>query len=326
MSSTSSGSTSTAAPPATSSVAVPARGHHRRALRHRLQHRQAEALAQARVGEDLGTGVQRAQLGRRSRSRAPGRSPAGAAASPQPLGPARTSSRSGARPSRSNAATSRAQVLAGLERADEQQVGPVEAELLAGVGHLLGRGPLDVRRPAARGAAGRRRRRAPRQSASVAIDEHSTRSASRRTSSRPRWKIRSPRRVKWSGSWRKARSCTVTTSGADRGGTTIVVAWTTSTRPGRQLDRGPPQPVPRLVERGPRQRQRAHRHRPVGTPSGGGPPVGRAHTDDLHVAAVVDRATTSSAATAVPPGTRCQHCSRVTADAHGRPSWQAPPP
>ena len=87
MSATSSGSTSTAAPPATSSVAVPPAGDHRRALGHRLQHRQPEPLAQARVAEHVGarrTAAGRSSLGTKPRKRtSPARRSPGAS-SPHP--------------------------------------------------------------------------------------------------------------------------------------------------------------------------------------------------------------------------------------------------
>ena len=80
------GSTSTAAPPAASSVDVPAAGDDRGALGHRLEHRQPEPLAQARVAEDVGAGVQRAEVGVGHEAEEADVAAEAVAASPQPVG------------------------------------------------------------------------------------------------------------------------------------------------------------------------------------------------------------------------------------------------
>ena len=308
------GSTSTARPPATSSVLVPREVTTGGALRHRLQHRQAEALAQARVGRGpphrrtgraAGRGVTKPSArtvatGRRrrrpSRSVRPGpargrRARPGRARTPRPGG----AGSCGARPCRRRA-----------RRAGRGRSCWRASATSAAVAR-------SVRTPS-----GTRRSRASptpcaARSAHVAIDEHSTRSASRRRSSRPRWKVRSPRRVKWlglveegevvHGHDQRGRSG----RDDDRGGVDDVDP------PGRQLDPRPPQPVPRLVERGPRQRQRAHRHDRPERRRAEGPGGPRSHRRPRRRRGRGPHATTSSAATAVPPGTRCQHCSRVTA-------------
>ncbi len=80
-------------------------------------------------------------------------------------------------------------------------------------------------------------------------------------SSRARSKKRTPLRVNVRGSRRNARSWTVTTSGADRGGMAMPVAWTTSTGPVARSTAGRRSQVPRLVERLAGQREVAHRER-----------------------------------------------------------------
>ena len=98
---------------------------------------------------------------------------------------------------------------------------PATAEASAGCGSM----PHGTRRR----RAGSKPLRA--QSSRVACDGHITRVASRRASSMARRKKLTPRRVNCSGLRRNARSWTVTTSGADGGGTAMPVAWITSTGP-----------------------------------------------------------------------------------------------
>ena len=66
------GSTSRAASPATSAQARAGRGDHRCAVGHRLEHRQAEALPRARVGEGRGAGVERRPARPRHEAERPG--------------------------------------------------------------------------------------------------------------------------------------------------------------------------------------------------------------------------------------------------------------
>ncbi len=110
----------------------------------------------------------------------------------------------------------------------------------------------------------------------------------------------------------KLRSLTVTTSGADAGGIAIPVTHTRSTRPVARCTAG--------------QRRRCHdsysatrdsgsdRTGIVGTHGSGGGWRWRALTPMSERSGRATSAlTASSAAEAVPPGTRCQHCSSVTA-------------
>ena len=96
------------------------------------------------------------------------------------------------------------------------------------------------------------------QSVRVASDGHTTTAASSRTRSRNRVNTATPRRVKCEGSWRKWRSCTVATIGAVDAAATWAVECTTSTAPGGPLDPRSPQPLPRVVQRDPRQGQGTH--------------------------------------------------------------------
>src|SRR5450759_5142956 len=86
----------------------------------------------------------------------------------------------------------------------------------------------------------------PMQSSAVAWDGTMMASASARAMTRALRKNELPRAVKCSGERRKAKSCTVTTRGAERGGIAQVVAWITSSNP------RPAEALPRLVERAPR--------------------------------------------------------------------------
>ena len=81
------------ASPAISSVEVPRGRDHRRALRHRVHYRHAEALEQAREAERGGAGVERRQVVRRERSRAAARPAVGRLLVPAAR-PTRTSSAS----------------------------------------------------------------------------------------------------------------------------------------------------------------------------------------------------------------------------------------
>ena len=131
----------------------PAGGQHRRAAGHRLEHRQAEALAEARVGDHAprrrGSRQQLRAAGSRAQQLAAGghlgdapRRPA----SSQPRPPASTSAggsaRSPARPAPSRAMRLR-HVLARLDRAEERDVRPAvrprcarTAAPLGAVGHV----------------------------------------------------------------------------------------------------------------------------------------------------------------------------------------------
>ena len=104
------------------------RGHDGGALHHRLEHGEAEALPQARVGDDAWR-RRRARRGRPSGTnpRRRTRGPATASRSVlHPSGPTITSSAS-ISPSAAKASTSRPQVLAGLDGAGEEHEGPVAA-------------------------------------------------------------------------------------------------------------------------------------------------------------------------------------------------------
>ena len=139
---------------------------------------------------------------------------------------------------------------------------------------------------------------------------HSTIAALRRIASRLARNTLTPMREKCSGVCRNARSCRVTTSGASVGHGTSPVAWATSTRPVARSTFGQP--------------RRNHVWYSHGEPTGrcamgiGGihgssgrwrwrpaTPISRTSSCSAIASA------TRSAATAVPPGTSCQHCSNV---------------
>ena len=295
MASTSSGSTSTAAPPAdllgarcraTSRPACPApsprapAGRSPRAGSGRRRPSAPAYRARSSVGRARSRAARTARRAGQRRAARPSRS--GRPDQPRSRASART---------RSNAASRRAQVLAGLERADEQHVGPVEAVALRGRGHLVGRG--------------RHRRRTPerhepqpasadavRRDVAPASPSTSTAPGRRRgrTSSRPRRKNRRPRGREVVGLVEEGevvhRHDERRRAGRDdeRGGVDDV------DRAGRPLHRGRRRRVPRLVERGPRQRELAHRH--DGRNAAGRRRLAvarRATPDELDVAAAVQR-------------------------------------
>ena len=307
-------------------MAVARRGHDRRALRHGLEHREAEPFEQAR---DSRTPPPPAYSARRSAS----------ATKPRRWRRSPSSTRAGG------------ELLLPPGRAHQHQVevGPGQPAEAVDDGRARSCGARACRpraRTADRGRGGSAtsatdagsarvwstphgtmRTRAGSMPALTAVGRgglrraHDDRRPARRVSCTLRRKNRTPWRVKNSGQRSQARSCTVTTSGARRrrhgqpGGVDDV------DRTGRPLDRRPPQPVPRLVERGGAERQRAHGDRRDRRP-GGRPAVAGAHPDllDVEVGRPPPRAVCSTAARATPPGTRCQHCSRVTATRSGAPA------
>ena len=203
------------------------------------------------------------------------------------------------------------QVLARFQRADEQQVLGRQPIPVAHPGDVVGRRRGTASTPSGTWRSFASSSPASTQSAIVARDEQSTSAARRRTRARLRSKTSTPRRVNWSGACRQARSWIVLTSGARVGQGITVVAWATSTAPVAISTRGWPMRSHDSYSAGldtgsrftsigrlPRVRRRAavppgdadHPHAPASDPA---------------------RRRSAVAATAVPPGTRCQHCSSV---------------
>ena len=149
-------------------------------------------------------------------------------------------------------------------------------------------------------------------STAVVCDGHTTTSASRRVSSNDRWNSRRPRRVKAAGLASQSRSWTVTTRGWRAGGTTMPDAHTTSTSPDAQRTGGHRRPCHASYSR-----VRGSGRASTGTGGTNDAAGGRRWNAETPVsrrsvwwtrAARVPRVEV-----AVPPGTRCQHCSTVTA-------------
>ena len=288
------------------------RGHHGGALRHRLQHRQAEALAQARVGQGLRTGVEGAQLVGRHEAECPD-----VAAGDGHVTPAARSGQDQLEvgvlgPDALERRDQAGQVLAGLDRAGEQDVGPVEAELLPGVGHLLGRGPLGTHAQryeaqpcfadAVRREIGPRGHRRAQHQVGVAAQELETPVEGPQPAAREVVGLVEERQVVHGHDQR------------GRSGRDDASWWHGRRRPARSPAR-PSVGAARATPRRARSSAAAANApaRPVGTASGGGPRWAALTPTTSTSPRSWTAATTSSAATAVPPGTRCQHCSRVTA-------------
>ena len=246
MASTEVGSTRTAASPATSSVAVPARRHHRRALGHGLQHRQAEALPEAGVGHHGGPVVERGQLVGREEAEGPdpARDPGqqGGQVLVPPLGADQHQLH--VRPRRGGPwpRPAEGRFFAGLDGAHEQDVGPVQPvapphrrPLL--VGHRPGATPQGTTRI--------RSRPIPASSHSTAVASDGHQHQPGVAPGQLEAPAEEPQPVAGGvarARRRKARSCTVTTSGAagardgHRGGVDEV------DRAGGRLHPRPPQP------------------------------------------------------------------------------------
>ena len=218
---TSSGSTSSAGVAGDLRGGRAGRGHHRGALGHGLEHGQAEALLEAREAEHVGAGVERPQgVGVDEADGADEVAETGEPL-PQVLVPALRAGEHQLRRRCGRAARRRRAAWAG-------SCGARWCRSRARSGRRCRTGPAPRRPPRRRPARtsmphGTSRRRAGSkplraQSSSVACDGHITRVASRRASSIARRKKLTPRRVNWPGLRRKARSWTVTTSGADGGG------------------------------------------------------------------------------------------------------------
>ena len=238
--------------------------HDRRALRHRLEHRDPEALVAAREHEQVGARVERrsrplATPGPAACTRSPSRRIAASSSASHPASPASTS-RCGTSDSssRANASSSTRDVLARLERADPEHVRPVvDARTL--------RAPRRRRRRwrASRSTPfGTTRMRSRGIGVFAAIssaansDTAITSRARRAAAAKPRvWNHR-PRRVVASGIVIGAASCTVTTSGTpSHGGTAGDGACTRSTGATRRAGPAAPEHVPRVVEHRTRERQ-----------------------------------------------------------------------
>ena len=185
MASTSSGSTSSGGVAGHLGGGGGGRGDDGGALGHGLEHREAEALAQARVGDDRGGRVQRVEVGRRARTRGGGPPVAGRSVL-QPSGPTSTSSASTV-PEPGERLEQPGQVLAGLDRADEQHEGRSRPYVARTRSHVRRRptGGASVPHgddPEPRSAS----MPAATQSARVASDGQTTMAASARTRSRNR--------------------------------------------------------------------------------------------------------------------------------------------
>ena len=203
------------------------RGDDGGALDHRLEHREPEALAEARVADDR----RRRRTARRAppwaRSRCVGRC--------RPAGPPSRWSPPGPGPRRrgrgdSKASTSRARFLRGSTVPANRTNGRLRpcrrrtaSTAWGGTGAaLVAQGTTRTRSGSMPASS---------QSARVASDGHTTKAASPRTRARNRVNTDTPRGVKWPGSCRKWRSWTVATQGARDAEATWAVACTTSTGP-----------------------------------------------------------------------------------------------
>ena len=106
------------------------------------------------------------------------------------------------------------------------------------------------------------------------------------------------------------RSCTVATNGAREGGTTYPASCTTSTCPVRRSTRGPRE-LPGLVQ------DLAGEGEPTDRDGRNEPGAGcrrcHAETPTRSNPSRDDDRSSSTVATAIPPGTTCQDCSTVTA-------------
>ncbi len=315
MASGSVGSTNTTASPPTSSVDVAGRGDHRRALGHGLEHGQAEALTQARIAEDR---PRRRRAGRahragRSRSPAPAIAPARATRRGPRSSPAGRPARARCRDSTSAKARNRVgQVLPRFDRAGPEHERSLEP--------VLGTSGRDL------GLVDRFDVDAPRH------DRERVRRRCRARCNRRPWPamepgqggvatgqlegaLEEPKPV--AGEVRRVVQEREVVHGHDErhatgrhrpaGGVDHVDG------PGGAFHLRAARVVPRLVERGPRQRQHLDRDRRASTRSGGGWRW-RAATPISSMSVKVGSARADSIAErAVPPGTECQHCSSVNA-------------